>query len=276
MSTDIIDVLHLDSQLYKQYKGADYDKKFRKLTDILLNKTSFIVNGKQYRLREIELYLYTDDHLDIYTHQDGGQGCPCRWYFHKTGNTYKGGTYKGLDITFGFRDKNKSKSTYGGILIRGISNDNCSVTGPCNVVDHILKETKFEKIDDLVKNLGQYIYDVSKESSLYLKYNDTLEQFIIYSGPRVGLSFKLPKYAIKNYRYLTYRIKEIEKYRPSIIMNLINSGKTIEEVVKGSGCKVHQVKKYVDLYKLGEQSTDVKYLKPSATNMIILCGFMNK
>lgn len=269
----LTNVLLLDSTLYKQCNN--YDEKFYQLTNTLLNKTLLVINNKEYRLREIELYLFTDDHPDTYTHKDIDQNIPCRWYFHKKGNTYKGGTYKGLDITFGFQDPNKCKITYAGILIRGISNNNNLVTGPSKVVDHILRETKFEKITDLVKNL-ESLYDVSKKSLLYLRYNDMLEQLVIYSGPRVGLSFKYPVYAVKNYRYLTYRIKEIEKYKPSIIFNLANSGKMIEEVARESESKVHQIKKYMDFYQLGKKLNDIKDLKPSATNIIILCGFMNK
>jgi hypothetical protein len=273
MATSITDILHLDST---QYSGCkDYNERFSKLTDGLLNETVLVIGGQDYRLREVELYLYTDDHLDIYTHRDPDQGAPCRWYFHKTGSTYKGGTYKGLDITFGFKNLERA-TTYGGILIRGISNNDKLITGPCKVVDHILNINKFTKIDDLVRDLSENIKDVSKESKLYLKYDPNLIRRAIYCGPRVGLSFKYPDYAARNYRYLTYNIKEVEKYKPSIIMNLLNLGKTIEEVSKESECKTWQVKKYADLYNSGKERGDIQGLKPSATNMVILSGFVNK
>lgn len=274
MTTSITDILHLDSNFYNGCKN--YDEKFSKLTNVVLKEITLMIADKEYRLREIELYLYTDDHLDIYTHRDQDQATPCKWYFHKMKGTYKGGTYKGLDITFGFKDK---KNTYGGILIRGISNADKLVTGPCKVVDHILSINNFTKIVDLVADLSDNINDVSKISKLYLKYNNNLDKKTVYRGPRIGLSFKYPEYATKDYRYLTYKIKEIEKYKPSIIINLVNSGKNIEDVAKESDCKVWQVKKYVDLYISGKErkdNKDLENLKPSATNMVILSGFVSK
>lgn len=61
-----------------------------------------------------------------------------QWYFHKFGKSYKSGTYKGLDITFG-----KGSIAHGGILIRAISQldpppVNEFIEGPCNCVNKIL------------------------------------------------------------------------------------------------------------------------------------------
>lgn len=46
-------------------------------------------------------------------HCVGSANRSCRRYFHRTGGTYRAGTFKGLDITIGTDEKN-----YGGILIR--------------------------------------------------------------------------------------------------------------------------------------------------------------
>ena len=263
----IHNLLHLDSELYN---GMNYNEKFTKLTNELLDNVRLVINKKEYKLREIELYLYTDDHPDIYTHRDIDQKTPGGWYFHKKGNTYKGGTYKGLDITFGY----KNKLSYGGILIRAISNDNI-ILGPCKSVDKILEETKFDKIQDLVTNLIS-LNDVSKESLLYIKYDNNNNNLPIYKSPRVGLSYKYPEYAVKNYRYLNYRIKSIEKYKPSVIVNLINSGKSLDTIAKEAECTISQVKKYMDLYESGKKLANINELKPSNTNMVILTGFINK
>ena len=100
--TTISDVLLLNSNEYKNCKN--YDEKFSKLANTLLNKTVLLIKNTCFRLREIEIYLYTDDHNDNYTHKSIEQADPCQWYFHKTGSSYKGGTYKGLDITKGGRE----------------------------------------------------------------------------------------------------------------------------------------------------------------------------
>jgi len=39
--------------------------------------------------------------MDPFTHKDPLQQTCGQWYFHKIGAQYKGGTYKGLDLTFG-------------------------------------------------------------------------------------------------------------------------------------------------------------------------------
>lgn len=39
-------------------------------------------------------------HFDSFTHADEQQKKNGQWYFHKMGKGYKGGSYKGLDITF--------------------------------------------------------------------------------------------------------------------------------------------------------------------------------
>lgn len=96
-----------------------------------------------YRLTEIEFYLLgkEDIHCDVFAHCDDLQyETSGNWYFHRSGNnsvegykhmtnnekdtkwvcpnpdaSYRGGTFKGLDITFA-----KAQSCFGGILIRSI------------------------------------------------------------------------------------------------------------------------------------------------------------
>ena len=63
---------------------------------------------------EIEFYLNTKEHQDTFTHGDQMQHENAKWYFHKVGGTYKSGSYKGLDLSFG------KHSAIGGILIRAL------------------------------------------------------------------------------------------------------------------------------------------------------------
>lgn len=91
----------------------------------------------RHRIAELEFYYNTAVFPDPYPHGDelqrtAGQWCGARQfhpspliatcgnrsvhfcrYFHRTGGTYRSGTFKGLDITIGTDEKN-----YGGILIR--------------------------------------------------------------------------------------------------------------------------------------------------------------
>ena len=66
------------------------------------------VNDRSVDLCEIEFYLHGDDHPDPFVHRDPMQRSFGRWYFHRVGENYRGGTFKGLDITFG------SDGYYGG------------------------------------------------------------------------------------------------------------------------------------------------------------------
>lgn len=111
---------------------------------------------KYFRVSEIEFYLNDyGEHKDTFTHGDAMQKQTAKWYFHKFGNSYRGGTYKGLDVAIG---KGEGKAA-GGILLRSLMplnltpsstdsnlvftnrNDKASfVEGPCNCVNRILKE----------------------------------------------------------------------------------------------------------------------------------------
>lgn len=100
------------------------------IKDITGGNASF--GSNTYKIREIEIYYYDEDHEDPFVHCDPDQKSFGKWYFHKRGGTYKGGTFKGLDFTIG------SDNVYGGALIRSIENDEL-IEGPCNCVDEILR-----------------------------------------------------------------------------------------------------------------------------------------
>lgn len=256
-------------------QNQDFNK-FDDIANKLLNEVVLIINGLTFRLTEIEFYLHDDIHKDIYTHRHKDQATSLKWYFHKMGHSesYKGGTYKCVDITFGYKDQTK-KNVFGGILIRSIKqlDTNEEIIGPCNVVNHILKLNNCTAIEELVKltDNGSCI----KKSVLYLKKNNTLAVLPIQSGPRIGLNYKYPDFAVKNYRYLT-NVKTNDKYRASIIINLHKEGKTNEEISKLTDVKVTQIKKYIDAYSeyvktnTPETKISVKELKPSNTTIIQL------
>lgn len=83
-----------------------------------------------------------------------------KWYFHRFGKTYKVGTYKGMDLTFGKGDK-----AYGGILIRAISSvgatdgkhlpPNEFIEGPCNTVNKILEHNSDK--DNIYKEVKEFV-----------------------------------------------------------------------------------------------------------------------
>ena len=218
-----------------------------------------MANGVNFRLCEIEFYLNTPGHPDPFVHCDEDQHHKCRWYFHKqNGKSYKSGTYKGLDITFGYKD---NTDVYGGILIRSIKNlDNSVFTeGSCRVVNILLETTEYTTIQELVDNGLKSNTSIDGTKLLYLEQTDTLKNKVIYQGPRVGLTLKKPskrkyEYIMRDYRYLTYP-KKTKKYRSTVILNLYYKKENIDNIEDNiednTGCKKRFITKYINLYDKG-------------------------
>lgn len=274
--------LHLDSQLYedlnKNQNQNTYGERFSRLANELINKYVLCVNKTNFRISEIEFYLHTDDHLDIYTHRDIDQKTPCQWYFHKKGGSYKAGTYKGMDITFGFL--NKLGDTYGGILIREIQNMDTLkyISGPCCTVDEILKTAGHNTIESLVNTLskdnpnGQVF---NSNNVLYLLKNDMLIEKTIYSGPRVGLSFGYPDFLVRDYRFLT-NLYDTKKYKAPIVLKMRKEGRSATQIKTAANVSELTTQKYLKLYEDGKKLSNLKNIKPSNTNILLASGYVNK
>jgi hypothetical protein len=176
---------------------------FFECAEKLLNNSILQVKNKRYRICEIEMYYCNDKHPDKYTHCDELQLEFNKFYPHRfKTKTYKTGTYKCMDITFGDKETN----TYFGILIRSLKNIDTDefFTGPCICVNQLLKQYDMSEFSDFMKK-----YDIDKEFKI-IDYN--LEHHDIYIGPRVGLGDKYPEYKDKKYRYATH-IKQIKKQK---------------------------------------------------------------
>jgi len=175
---------------------------FDEIADRLLNECQLVVNGKAFRLVEIEFYLKTAHHNDEYTHCDADQLLMHTFYFHKfkTG-TYKAGTFKGMDLTFGDADE----EAYFGILVRAIQDieHNTIIEGPCKVVDRILLEYGHQNIAALTDYQSLNIFE--NEKQFILEVNEDLEHETISAGPRIGLSNKYPEFRHRSYRYVIFR-----------------------------------------------------------------------
>ena len=186
---------------------------FTSIANILLNECYLSVNGKKYRLMEIEFYLKCNGHTDPYTHGDPDQLLMNTFYFHKfKTNTYKGGTFKGMDLTFGNADEN----AYFGILIRSIEDTATGliIEGPCNVVNKILQEYGCDSIINFTKGKNLNIF--SNKKNFVIKLSNGLQQKEIYWGPRIGLSAKFPEFQKRHYRYVADKNK-IKKQKTSLV-----------------------------------------------------------
>ena len=171
----------------------------------ILNQTILISNKKKYRICEIEFYLRCDNHKDEYTHCNDDQLNYGSWYFHKFGNgSYKGGTFKGLDITLG-----NSKNKYAGILIRSIYDikNKKMICGPSNLVTELLKQHECTSAKDFMKDkdtLSVLNTAKSKNTYIYLQDMKKPKHDTRWSGPRIGLSDKYPEWKKVNYRFCHY------------------------------------------------------------------------
>lgn len=149
----------------------------------LMYKRHLLINGHKFEIIEIEVYYNAPGHNDVTVHKTPEQAMFGKWYFHrsKPGGAYRGGTFKGLDLTLG------SEGVYCGILIRGIHSDSTGpIVGPCRVVDFVLKSYG---IGDLNEFVGSQILDAStNHRQFHLIPTETailVDQ--LYIGPRIGL-----------------------------------------------------------------------------------------
>eukprot|EP00347_Sterkiella_histriomuscorum_P006968 403350754 len=244
----------------------EYRALFDEIADLLLNHYVLTVNHHyKYRIAEIEFY-FNDIHSgkvhpDTFTHGDDLQTQIGQWYFHRFGKTFKVGTYKGMDLSFG-----KGAKAFGGILIRAISSlgatdgkqlpPNEFIEGPCNSVNRILQHNSTEQLtlkevkefvvldgfnlDALTKNTRLYLSHLEDEENK--PFQKLLQTLKVYKCPRVGLTLKRfdeqkCEYWMADYRFLTYPHLH-KKYANFIHMCMLKDGMDVDQVVKA--CKAQR------------------------------------
>lgn len=198
---------------------------FDQVADHLINNLVLVVDHKYYRFLELEFYLYNSEHPDLFCHNNEMQLTLGKWYFHRStksaNSSYRSGTYKGLDLTFGSNNF-KGQKQYGGILIRSLKSLDTGevIEGPCRCVNHILKDLNIQDIETLASNIDLKITTID---SLYIGSYLNLKQLFYVKGPRVGLSFNrkdfkdASKYIFKDYRYVV--VEDIKKDRWSLYLS---------------------------------------------------------
>lgn len=187
---------------------------FYKISNKILNQLILNVKNKKFRICEIEMYLRTDTHPDLYVHSNSDQLNFGKFYFHKYYNgTYKSGTWKGMDIVLGGPNK------YFGILVRSMMDLESGefIEGPCKCVNKILEQFGFGNVSELFESRPNNQEQISIDDvDLKLEINDQLEIKKIFTGTRIGLSDKYPEYKNKQYRFVIYENK-IKKEKKNLI-----------------------------------------------------------
>jgi hypothetical protein len=262
---EVLELLNI--QEAPQLEASQFETHFDSIADGLLNNCILYINQIPHRLAEIEFYYYGHHHLDPFAHRDALQKTRGNWYFHKTNNRYREGTFKGIDITFG------DDSSYGGILVRTIemaqpNHPRTIVCGPSLTVDRILELTKQKSITDFVKSYGIEAVpkpgDDVQERALYLAFDDSLKHREIVKSPRVGLSLRkyatdMEKYFGKHYRYLTLPSK-ITKGKNLMTVGLYQRGKTRADISHMIGSSLKAVGKYIEMFEVGKTKSWKDYV----------------
>jgi len=256
-SLTVWDHLALDPSKFDNIDN--FRDEFDVIADKLLNGVELVIKGKPHRFCEIEFYLRGGVHQDMFTHADSQQLTCGQWYFHKNGNQFRKGNYKGLDLTFA------KEGCHGGILIRSIQDlsDSKVYDGPCVCVNHILSILGCEDVVDLVQ-MDLFKWEANDEMScLYVRPIDCLAHQVIVKGPRVGLSLKRsggmrPSYFGLDYRYLRMP-KLIKKGKPNMIIGLYKNGKGPADIHNITGTALATIHNYIELFENGKKQEPSQY-----------------
>jgi hypothetical protein len=176
--------------------------KMKYLANELMNNRVVIVGQNQYRLTEIEFYLYHHKWFkDSTTHQDQRQLTSDHWYFHRFLKSEKMKPFHriGLDWTCGNREQN----IFGGILIRGLMNI-------ANPLDYLFEPSKVVKKLVNCEPLSQtYLENIETEGVYENPFIRAEEKLLpdkkVFECPRVELGNNTTdELVLAPYRFLTF------------------------------------------------------------------------
>jgi hypothetical protein len=225
---------------------------FARVADRLLNGCDFLVAGRPYRFAELEMYYHGPGHPDPFPHRDVVQRLPGRWYFHRTGGQYRGGSFKGLDLTLG------DGTARFGVLIRTVVGpDGGVIDGPSRTVDHLLSRTGRASVAELDETIGtRLIWD--EGSPLVVRESEAPRAATVYRTARVGLSLKwgrgrpeAARYVVRPYRFLT-EPRAIGKGRPQLVLALHEQGRPADAIHALTGVPRRAIDRYVAEYAVGK------------------------
>jgi hypothetical protein len=170
-------IVHDNLTVPNYASSSEYFEAFSRIARFLLCDCLLSISDQLFRLLEIEFYLVSPSHQDPFCHAHEDQQSVAKWYFHRAGSGadsgYRGGTRKGLDLTFGQADG----STKGGILLRGMCQVNekgeelpdRTILGPSKLVDELLSLSGAPSLKDVsgapISFFGSYA-DIPRLSQL--------------------------------------------------------------------------------------------------------------
>ena len=229
---------------------------FDRIADRLLNGCVWVVGGQSLRMTEVEVYYHSPGHPDPFAHRDPVQREFGRWYFHRTGGTYRGGSFKGVDLTFG------DGAAYAGVLVRGVeAPDGTRIDGPSLTVDTLLARTGSTGVAGLAAAVGERPA-WADDNPLMLRAEPGLPARPVLRTARVGLSLKragtnsdFPGYLMRPYRYVA-DARRTAKGKAHMVLALHSQGVPADEIVRRTGCPRTAVGRYLAAYAAGRQESD--------------------
>lgn len=260
-----------DFDFMKERGDLGWQEWFAAIARVLLTDARLIVSEKAHRLVEVEFYYNGDGHEDPFAHGDPVQETYGRWYFHRDEGSYRGGSFKGLDITFG------PVGTVGGILIRTIEDPDGNQINGCSLcVDHLLSVTGEEKVADLDGSIEERsVWDDESPVYLSLGHSDGDDR-AVHETARVGLTLKrmymfktMPEFIMANYRFLTDA--RIKKGKVHTVMTLIKQGLDNDEIRALTNSPRKSIDKYRDAYKEAEELEDFNSWRGKKLSTADLC-----
>lgn len=224
---------------------ADHAAWFRRIAVRLLCGTRLLVAGQPHRFTEVEFYYHGGKHLDPFTHRDPIQKGLGLWYFHRTAGVYRGGSFKGFDLTFG------GEGAFGGVLIRGIEKEGGPlIDGPSLSVDHLLSATGAGTVAALDSAIaGRPAWD--RDNPLRIEWLEEAACRDLLHTSRVGLSLKRLKkadaptrYILRRYRFLS-EPRRISKGKQHMVLALHVDGAAPQAIREKTGCTKGAMERYI-------------------------------
>ena len=236
-------------------RSEPLDDWFTRIAEQLLNGSRLIVGQRPYRMVEIEFYYWSKEHPDPFTHRDPVQFHTGYWYFHRSHGVYRGGSFKGLDLTFG------QNVTSGGIIIRGLETpDGRLIDGPSLCMDHLLDATGAATVAELDRTICNRAWE--KNNPLRLTAIKVRENRTLFRSPRVGLMLKrveartdATRFVMLPYRYLT-EPSRIKKGKLHVVLALHAQGIDIEGINRLTNCPRRIVERYIADFERGRKEAD--------------------
>lgn len=242
---------------------------FFNLAQLLLQSIKVHINQESYTIHEVEFYLYNQFHPDPFVHRNEPQISSGQWYFHKHGRGYRGGSFKGLDITFG------GPHSYGGILLRTLQTSAGQwICGPSLVVDHLIQQSSTTSVRALAEQAQGAVWD--QTNVIHLK-PITANSSNIWTSARVGLKPDRWRSAPPKLKYLAYPYRylnapgNISKGRPHFVLGAISQGHDLQTISKLCRSRPRTVDSWISAYNKGLKEGLPPILNRPSTSSMIIC-----